>query len=295
MSNQPKPGRSGFTLIELLVVIAIIAILASILFPVFQKVRENARRTACISNMKQIGIASIQYTQDYDEKYVAGCGSNGKGAGWAGQLYPFVKSTGAFKCPDDSTSLPGTPVSYGLNSQFSPYNGAGTGPNGISLAKVNAPTQTVLFFEVVNSGYYDVTAPIGATGVGGMSADEEPGNQGGSAAGYGIGNNFDLTGFNTAYRNSKYTGRDNNGGEVKYATGYLRNSVSNVNGNFTGVEGCHAGGAVYLLADGHAKFFRPSSVSGGYENFTPGDCGATGTAATTACADNTIVATFNIL
>lgn len=296
MSNQPKPRRSGFTLIELLVVIAIIAILAAILFPVFQKVRENARRTACISNMKQIGVASIQYTQDYDEKYIAGCGSNGKGAGWAGQLYSFVKSTGAFRCPDDSTSLPGTPVSYGLNSQFSPYNGAGTGPNGISLAKVNAPTQTVLFFEVVNSGYYDITLPIGAPG--GISPDEEPSNHGGSPAGYGIGNNYDLVGFHTAYGDAGYPpggAPNNNGNQVMYATGYLRNSVSNVNGNFAGVEGRHAGGAVYLLADGHAKFFRPSSVSGGYENFTPGDCGATATAATTACADNTIVATFNIL
>ncbi len=298
MSNQPKPRRSGFTLIELLVVIAIIAILAAILFPVFQKVRENARRTACISDMKQIGIASIQYTQDYDEKYVAGCGSNGKGAGWAGQLYPFVKSVGAFKCPDDSTSLPGTPVSYGLNSQFSPFNGAGTGPNGISLAKVNAPTQTVLFFEVVNSGYYDITIPIGTSAPGGIAADEEPAYNRGSPAGYGIGNDYDLVGFHTAYGDAGYPAGgapNNNGSQVKYATGYLRNSVSNVNGNFTGVEGRHAGGAVYLLADGHAKFFRPSSVSGGYENFTPGDCGATGTAATTACADNTIVATFNIL
>jgi len=291
--GMSKPRKTGFTLIELLVVIAIIAILAAILFPVFQKVRENARRTACISNMKQIGIASIQYTQDYDEKYIAGCGPFGKGAGWAGQLYPFIKSAAVFRCPDESSSLPGTPSSYGLNSQFSPYNVAGTGPNGISLAKISSPAKSVLFFEVTNSGYYDVTAPIGAPGT--YSSDEEPANQGGSAAGYGLGNNFDLTGFNTAYRNSGYSGRDNNGGEVKYATGFLRNSVNNANGNFVDATGRHNGGAVYLMADGHAKFLRPNSVSGGYENFTLADCGKVNIASAVDCSDSTIVATFNIL
>src|SRR5437868_1670323 len=68
----PRAGRrqaKGFTLIELLVVIAIIALLAAILFPVFSRVRENARRSSCLSNLKQIMLGAIQYTQDYDERY----------------------------------------------------------------------------------------------------------------------------------------------------------------------------------------------------------------------------------
>ena len=68
MQSQSRIVKRGFTLIELLVVIAIIAILAAILFPVFARARENARRASCQSNLKQIGLGIFQYTQDYDEK-----------------------------------------------------------------------------------------------------------------------------------------------------------------------------------------------------------------------------------
>src|SRR5580700_504414 len=117
VSRSPR-SRSGFTLIELLVVIAIIAILSAILFPVFAQAREKARAISCLSNMKQIGLSVIMYTQDYDEQYAAGINVYGGGSGWAGQIYPYVKSTAVFHCPDDSTAA-GTndhPSSYALNS-----------------------------------------------------------------------------------------------------------------------------------------------------------------------------------
>jgi len=94
---SPRDGRRrGFTLIELLVVIAIIAILAAILFPVFQKVRENARAAKCASNLKQLGIATLQYQQDYDESYPDGWhpdGGNGTQTGlmmWRVVLLPYI-------------------------------------------------------------------------------------------------------------------------------------------------------------------------------------------------------------
>lgn len=284
--------RSGFTLIELLVVIAIIAILAAILFPVFASAREKARQTACLSNMKQLALASMQYTQDYDERFDPEVDVYAKGAGWAGVLYPYVKSTATYRCPDDLSSIPVNGVSYGLNSQLSPYNSAGNGANGALLSKLSSPAVTVMLFEVTNSGYYDITlAPYGSTTVNGVpyAADVTSAYGGGSPAGYGLGNQYDLTGFNTAF------GTNNSGTNVMYATGYLRNSVSNANGNFQSPVGRHTGGANWVMTDGHAKFFLPSNVSGGYENGVTADCGSIGgNAATTTCTDNTIRATFNL-
>jgi prepilin-type N-terminal cleavage/methylation domain-containing protein/prepilin-type processing-associated H-X9-DG protein len=105
MSRSSK-SRYGFTLIELLVVIAIIGILASILFPVFARARENARRSACQSNLKQIGLGIMQYTQDYDEKYIPkqGVGANQNPYTFVSTLQPYVKSTQLFVCPSGSTN-----------------------------------------------------------------------------------------------------------------------------------------------------------------------------------------------
>ena len=100
----------GFTLIELLVVIAIIAILAAILFPVFARARENARRASCSSNLKQIGLGLLQYTQDYDERLPAWANGPSTTSNattsykWIDAIFPYVKSEQLFTCPSDGAT-----------------------------------------------------------------------------------------------------------------------------------------------------------------------------------------------
>ena len=162
-----KSAVKGFTLIELLVVIAIIAILAAILFPVFQKVRENARRASCTSNLKQLSLAVVQYQQDFDEIMpIAQTGGMLHGS-WIylvsatignattkitfdptqGSIYPYVKSTGVYVCPDDSSGQGG---SYSMNGVVS----------GVNLSQFNAPAATVLLDEE-NDGYQNNTTDDG--------------------------------------------------------------------------------------------------------------------------------------
>jgi prepilin-type N-terminal cleavage/methylation domain-containing protein/prepilin-type processing-associated H-X9-DG protein len=117
------PQRKGFTLIELLVVIAIIAILAAILFPVFARARENARRASCQSNLKQIGLGIAQYTQDYDEKLPLGAVDfMGGRIFWAQSIMPYVKSIQIFECPSFGHTA-GRGFTYDLQSNMTP--GAG--------------------------------------------------------------------------------------------------------------------------------------------------------------------------
>lgn len=115
MSSTTNTNRkNGFTLIELLIVIAIIAILAAILFPVFARARENARRASGINNVKQISIGVIQYLQDYDDRFPATVterqGDGVTPAAGASQaerapfsirekLQPYIKSVQVFKSP----------------------------------------------------------------------------------------------------------------------------------------------------------------------------------------------------
>jgi len=98
MFYSSRRKTEAFTLIELLVVIAIIAILAAILFPVFAQVREKARMTACVSNLKQIGLGLAQYTQDNDESYPPGCYFNDTQTQLMEGVDPYIKNHGVCYC-----------------------------------------------------------------------------------------------------------------------------------------------------------------------------------------------------
>ncbi len=121
-----RKDAKGFTLIELLVVIAIIAILAAILFPVFARARENARKATCQSNLKQIGAGLMMYIQDFDEKMPQGYRYVGADwYSWAHCIYPYVKNDNLFACPSDRTLTfvntvlnDGTTGGYGYNDNL---------------------------------------------------------------------------------------------------------------------------------------------------------------------------------
>jgi prepilin-type N-terminal cleavage/methylation domain-containing protein len=184
-NSKVTETRRGFTLIELLVVIAIIAILASILFPVFARARENARRTSCVSNLKQIGLGMMQYVQDYDEAYPPSYVANSAtpphgGAPWASGLlfwpeivYPYTKSMQIYICPSASDSWrnvsPG-PYSgnYGANQLvvLGEITGALVGGFPSKTLKMASIDRVSEIYMVMDYGSYDphpstVTTPNG--------------------------------------------------------------------------------------------------------------------------------------
>ncbi|RYG62449.1 DUF1559 domain-containing protein [bacterium] len=150
--HAPSKNRTAFTLIELLVVIAIIAILAAILFPVFGRARENARRSSCQSNLKQVALGVIQYAQDYDEMFplsVTGSTSitSTPPVGWADSIQPYLKSTQIYQCPSESTSIETNPTAAGYSDYW--YNGNlsrpsnTTGPNNVSVSQAAVPNSSL--------------------------------------------------------------------------------------------------------------------------------------------------------
>ena len=168
--------RMGFTLIELLIVIAIISLLAAILFPVFARARENARRTSCISNLKQIGLGVMQYLQDYDETYplrdyripTGVAGPDGEilfdtWVFWTQIIHPYTKSHHVYYCPSsrmtadaDASIVPGNSQlstmlngNYGISSHITRV----TPTSAMHAAAVRLPASKIMFLEFGNQSF----------------------------------------------------------------------------------------------------------------------------------------------
>ncbi|MDR3708161.1 MAG: DUF1559 domain-containing protein [Capsulimonadaceae bacterium] len=240
-----RPNAAAFTLIELLIVIAIIAILAAILFPVFATAREKARQATCASNLKQLGIAWVQYVQDYDECPPESSQNNG-GCGWAGRLYPYVKSLGVYICPDDTTPQPGQPgapladtrfqvISYAYNQILN--RSQGSGPL-LPVNQYTAPQNTVVMFEQRGG-----VAPF--MGFVHNAAGIDPGD-------------------NTSPAGMGSPGAYLNGNSAGYATGPMAGrafSGTACNVIWPTCNAPHSGLANFLAADGHVKALNGNQVS----------------------------------
>jgi len=251
MSPSRNERKShGFTLIELLVVIAIIAILAAILFPVFAKAREKARQTTCLSNEKQLGLGFLQYNQDYDEYFPTGFHQPGNyiGSGWAAQIYPYIKSPAVYQCPDDTTAptvVAGVTL-YPMSYALSRYIG------GIPINQFDAVANTFILDEVHGSPI-NMTDPL------------EKGSMYHSPMDFANASALtDQNGVSKCCANFA-------GGGFDFATGQVSNSGAPGAGHSGDAR--HSEGANWLMADGHAKWLRGTSVCNafvGYNKQPPG-------------------------
>ena len=233
-------GGRGFTLIELLVVIAIIAILAAILFPVFARARENARKSNCQSNLKQIGLAIRSYSQDYADRYP--CSRifdyiTGVTNSWRICLLPYVKNRDIFVCPS-ARNLNTFAQSTNDRSDF-----------GVSPAASGAFLTSGYY---CNSVHYDSGAPnppFMIRGQGGIS-DAQIARPAETIAVLDGGQipeaNYDM-----------YRGPGKNGSNAA-GTGNPPTTVSKSNPFLR-----HTDGANYLCMDGHVKWQKPEQVKCG--------------------------------
>ena len=246
----------GFTLIELLVVIAIIAILAAILFPVFAQAREKARQTSCLSNLKQVSLGVMMYTQDYDESFPMGSyilGTMTAAVTWQDLTEPYIKAgagaTGAnlvgrieapfWVCPSISQNAQNLPMAAGDRQ---PFATAGVSPVSNFYSKA---------FSYVNNSnlmptMHRVAPALGwfPLGIQALPSVEAPANRVLACEGMGyVGN----TGGDdwTTQCTSVETGFPNLPGRL---LGHAD--------NYCGARYRHSGGAVYAMADGHAKWFK---------------------------------------
>jgi prepilin-type N-terminal cleavage/methylation domain-containing protein/prepilin-type processing-associated H-X9-DG protein len=251
--------RRGFTLIELLVVIAIISILAAILFPVFARARENARKTSCLSNMKQMGLGLEQYKQDYDQVYpMAYFYKNGSTSAngyyhWSGTIQPYVKSHQLFVCPSHSGGghEPTNPtmdtqaprLSYIANELVMPRMKFAGIPdmNVVNDSSIDAPGEVIMVAEIADH----LNNLAGTSPSGGAAANKSHRPTAGVSEG----------GTSTEYDAENGTG-------ALYATpasvavDAIENPAVGKPHIMYASHKRHLDGANYLFTDGHAKWMR---------------------------------------
>lgn len=250
---------TAFTLIELLVVIAIIAILAAILFPVFATAREKARQATCQSNLKQMGLAFMQYTQDYDETlpFAYGADFDGQDRSWDQEIQTYLaQKTGSTKVPTANTfTCPSDSYSRGVNIART-YVMAG----GVLLASWSGA-----------SGMNVASPPTSDPGLGGAN-DFSAGRQVSKLqdpagtillAEWPSINNISSGSISSASNNGTSTStidRPVTGGVYGQDCMHISGTTC-VSGGLAAAP-LHSGGYDYLMADGHVKWLRPEQTVG---------------------------------
>ena len=241
----------GFTLIELLVVIAIVAILAAILFPVFQKVRENARRTVCISNLKQVSLAALQYSQDNEEQIVHT--ELGEDAGeyfWGDMLQPYLRSWQVLTCPDASAPIQFKPGADRFSQEWSYHYGINDIIDGSPQCAADADSPACLHIGVAGQSLASVTTPTATI----LIADSLP--------------NTTDTGDGTEDVSNDPAHLGHGRHEINWQQGNRDTTHLSVGGRLQDGYPRHSDGFVLVMTDGHAKWRRRAFQNGLYEGGT---------------------------
>jgi prepilin-type N-terminal cleavage/methylation domain-containing protein/prepilin-type processing-associated H-X9-DG protein len=265
--------RKGFTLIELLVVIAIIAIMAAILFPVFSRARENARRTSCLSNMKQIGLGIEQYKQDNDSNYpmayfyVNGASSAGGYVQWSGSVQPYVKSEQLFVCPSDASGgiAPTNCTKPACLASGQTFQTSGI--DDVQVPRLSYIANEVLMprkkyatipLNVVNESA--VESPASVISLAEMASSPNNLNGTSSTGGAAIKSHRPTSGLAEGSATAEYEAEDGTSTIYAVSAATAKDAMDNPSGGKPRIMYAsykrHLDGGNYLFADGHAKWMK---------------------------------------